>query len=482
MGRIVYTPTSFMDILPDHYKHKPISIYNPRKAPLLNTYRLMVPRIRNMIEVAHFVILLALYLTLMINKHPTRIGVEEIVFMVFTWGWILDQLASMVEHGWSVYSQNLWSFLDVSFATIFGIYFIMRMDGVFTHRDEIARPALDWLAMGAPFLVPRLAFNVFSENLVFVSLREMMSKFLLLTFLAVWSFAGFFLAMVWLDYNDATDPVTPGTTGLWMVWVWFGLDGTGIEKSVDFHNVLGPILMISFAILGNTLFLTILVSTLSESFSKIARHANGEVQFRRAVLTFQAVKSDAIFAYPPPFNLVALVTLLPLKLFLTPRWFHKVNIVLIRLLNAPLLFFVGLFERYYLWPSSGRNNGKSLARWLAKVGNFNWFQVHGDIEAVFDAPPPDFVDKSKDVLESRRRKSIKAVAPEEDQASLVERPTTTRSPKRQRTFASGGKQRSRSEGLKGTPQDNTDTRLERIEEMLEQIGHSLDDEGEDDSA
>lgn len=57
-GRIIYSPTSFLDILPDHYKHKPISIYDPRKASLLNTYRLAVPRIRNAIEICQFVGLL----------------------------------------------------------------------------------------------------------------------------------------------------------------------------------------------------------------------------------------------------------------------------------------------------------------------------------------------------------------------------------------------------------------------------------------
>lgn len=57
-GRVVYTPISFIGILPDHYKHKPISIYDPRKHDLLNQYRLAVPRIRNIHEVAQFLTLL----------------------------------------------------------------------------------------------------------------------------------------------------------------------------------------------------------------------------------------------------------------------------------------------------------------------------------------------------------------------------------------------------------------------------------------
>lgn len=56
--------------------------------------------------------------------------------------------------------------------------------------------------------------------------------------------------------------------------------------------------MVSFAFLGNTLFLTILVSMLSNTFSSIVKNATAEVAFRRAVLTFEGVKSDAIFGMP----------------------------------------------------------------------------------------------------------------------------------------------------------------------------------------
>jgi hypothetical protein len=57
---------------------------------------------------------------------------------------------------------------------------------------------MDVLAMGAPVLIPRLAFNLLSDNLVFLSLRSMMSDFALLTALAGWCFFGFLLSLVWL--------------------------------------------------------------------------------------------------------------------------------------------------------------------------------------------------------------------------------------------------------------------------------------------
>jgi hypothetical protein len=98
-GRVVYTPTSFIEILPDRYKQKPISLYNPRQAPLLNQYRLVVPRTRNFLEICHFVILLALFLFIMAERDPYGWSGREIVFIIYTLGWVLDQIGSILEHG-----------------------------------------------------------------------------------------------------------------------------------------------------------------------------------------------------------------------------------------------------------------------------------------------------------------------------------------------------------------------------------------------
>jgi hypothetical protein len=118
---------------------------------------------------------------------------------------VLDQVASILEHGWQVYTQNLWSFLDVLFSIIFLIYLSIRLHGArqsdSKHAARLAVTAFDILGCGAPVLIPRLAFNVMSENLLFVGLRAMMRDFLVLTALAIWSFAGFLLAIKWL-HND----------------------------------------------------------------------------------------------------------------------------------------------------------------------------------------------------------------------------------------------------------------------------------------
>ena len=96
-GRVIYTPTSFIDILPDHYKQKPIALYNPRQAPILNQYRLIVPRTRNVLEVAQFIVLLFLFLFIMVNRNPSTFGGVELAFIIYTLGWVLDQFVSTID-------------------------------------------------------------------------------------------------------------------------------------------------------------------------------------------------------------------------------------------------------------------------------------------------------------------------------------------------------------------------------------------------
>lgn len=107
-GRITYTPMAWLDIVPDRYKRRAISIYDPRRAPILNQYRLIVPRTRNIIETSHFAVLFVLYVWAMYTKSrrmgPSHLDYtnQELIFSIYALGWTLDELTSVLEHGWSV--------------------------------------------------------------------------------------------------------------------------------------------------------------------------------------------------------------------------------------------------------------------------------------------------------------------------------------------------------------------------------------------
>lgn len=397
-GEVVYTPLSLVDILPDHYHYHPVSLYDARRAPILNHRRLIVPQLRNLIELFHFAILLGLYVLTMIhcNSHEygtRRMTVYEVVFDIFAAGWVLEQFAAIIEHGWEVHAQNLWSFLDISFIFIYALYGVVRMVELLIADD--VNYALPILCIAAPILLTRVAFALMPGNIVFIALHALMREFTRLTFIAIWCFTGFLLGLLWLlrtTLNTSSgmpeNENTPSwaTIGKWLLWIWFGLDGTGLERTAEFHTVLGPALAITFAFLGNTFFLTILVAILTNTFSKIMDNASIEVQFRRAVLTFQGVKSDAIFSYPPPFNMIALVFMLPMRLFLGPGAFHTINVSVIQVVNAPVLLLIGLYERRRVW-----------ARGMPSLSPRKWHHFGlsptAEIQLVFSSePPPDVLD------------------------------------------------------------------------------------------
>lgn len=390
-GQVTYTPLSFVDVLPDHYKHLPTSIYNPRQAGLLNHHRLIVPRNRSVVELAQFLLLLVFYALTLIHRHE-RFSAWELVFCVYTTGWVLQEFAAIIEHGWELHSQSLWSFLDITFVTIYGAFILGRMYDFFTGHPADGY-GLHILCIAAPVLLTRIAFNLLPNNIVFISLHAVMKDFTVLTFLAFWCFTGFLLALEWLitkDQLEAKEAPTWATVCKWLLWIWFGLDGTGIGESTRFNVIFGPVLMIAFAFLGNTLFLTILVAMLTNTFSRIITNEAAEITFRRTVLTFEGVKSDSIFAYPPPFNIAALILVLPLKLVVSGRHFHTINVFLIRVLNAPVLLLIAILERR-LWSTSKSRSAKS---WLNLSWKFTGFSPHGDIQAVFKADPPlDISDK-----------------------------------------------------------------------------------------
>ena len=155
--------------------------------------------------------------------------------------------------------------------------------------------------------------------------------------------------------------------------------------------------MVTFAFIGNTLFLTILVSMLSNTFATIVANATAEIAFRRAVLTLEGVKGDAIFAYQPPFNIIALFVLVPMRFIVNARWFHKIHVATVRAINMPILLILALLERRLLWPDADYAEDAAGALPRKRNRNRGWFwekwkiTTHSDIQAVFRIDPPNSV-------------------------------------------------------------------------------------------
>jgi hypothetical protein len=92
---------------------------------------------------------------------------------------------------------------------------------------------------------------------------------------------------------------------------------------------------------------TILVTVLTNSFMAVVQNANEEHQFLFAVNTISMVKSDALFSYIPPTNIIGWL-LIPFKYCMPFKRFVRLNRLIIKITHIPILFTIFLYERLLL--------------------------------------------------------------------------------------------------------------------------------------
>ncbi|KAF8962728.1 hypothetical protein BDZ97DRAFT_1920296 [Flammula alnicola] len=342
-GRVVFSVTANRSILADNYKPRAIEIYNPHKSPFIDHYRLRVPKYGAYLEFVNFALLLFTFVLCLSNKDSTKVTVWEMAFIILASAFTLEEYTASTEHGWIIYIANMWNAFDFAFIVIFVAYLTMRVRGLSNGDIAASDMAFDVLACGACILFPRLAFFAVSNNVVILSLRAMISQFVFFISIAAICFSGL-LFTLWTLASD--DPVghehwTFKSIAWLMVQIWFGNTYLSFAQASSFHPLFGPILMTIFAALSNTLLLTILISILSNTVARIDANATQEYLFQYTITTIEGVKSDALFSYQPPFNILAFVILKPASWFLTPRALHSFNVFLIKLTSLPQLVIIG---------------------------------------------------------------------------------------------------------------------------------------------
>ncbi|EIW66012.1 hypothetical protein TREMEDRAFT_74835 [Tremella mesenterica DSM 1558] len=366
-GKIIYSAMNTHALIADNYKRKPIQMYNPHRAPLLDHYRLKVPRIRSILEYVNFLILFITYVIALEGLAEDHLNWREVIFIVYALSFSLDKLAAVREHGLRVFSSSLVNGFDLLFMLIYAVYLSARAYGFHYHSADALSLGADWLAIGSVLIFPRLAFVTLANNLMI-------------------------LRFLYALYTLGQGKFPLSQIGWWLLEVYFGLDASGFESAHIFHPFLGPLLMVAYALLSNTLLLTVLVAILGNTFATISADAAAESMFRKAVSTIEGVKADAVFSYQLPFNLVAVVFMWPMSYILNPRWFHKVNVFMIRASNFPVLLIIGLYERQRYRDTTmmeqisdfAERYVGSLPRRLKSAAGFDNFGSHRDIGAVFE--------------------------------------------------------------------------------------------------
>ncbi|EGE79344.1 integral membrane channel protein [Blastomyces dermatitidis ATCC 18188] len=324
-----------------------VTLYNPRDASLFKLSRLRVPRYRQVLSTMSFAILLGLFLAVIQRRSP-KITTLELVFWFWSAGFMLDELVGFNEQGFSLYLMSFWNTFDVGILLLLFCYYCLRIYGVVAPdplRRIIANNAYDILAANAVLLLPRLFsvldhYRYFSQLLI--AFRMMAADLVAVFTLIVIACSGFFVAFTFSFGNGDS----PGTVIYALFQMLMGFTPAAWQLW-DKYNPIGKAILTLFLFICHFLVVTILITVLTNSFMAIVQNANEEHQFVFAVNTLSMVKSDALFSYVAPANVLAWI-IAPLRFTMPFPKFIQLNRTVIKITHMPILFTIYLYEKTIL--------------------------------------------------------------------------------------------------------------------------------------
>lgn len=359
-----------------------VTLYDPHDASLFKLSRLRVPRYRQFLSTCSFAILLGLYLAVLIER-SLEITALEVVFWFWSAGFMLDEVVGFNEQGFSLYIMSFWNTFDVGILLLLACYYFMRLYGILmpdVRKHAVADMAYDLLASNAVLLFPRLFsvldhYRYFSQLLI--AFRMMAMDLVAVFILIVISCSGFFVAFTLSFGNGDYDA---GAVAYALFQMLMGFTPAAWD-SWPKYNMLGKGILTLFLFICHFLIMTILITVLTNSFMAVVQNANEEHQFVFAVNAISMVKSDALFSYIAPTNIIAWI-LTPLRFVLPFRQFVRLNRTVIKFTHFFILFIIYVYERVFLRGASfeptdlieqrGRSGAKTSA-FEARVGKLSLF-------------------------------------------------------------------------------------------------------------
>ncbi|KIW11861.1 hypothetical protein PV08_09134 [Exophiala spinifera] len=331
------------------HPRRAVTIYNPRDASLFKLSRLRVPRYRNILSTTSFAVLLILFVAVLVQR-SLEITTLEVVFWFWAAGYMLDEIVGFNEQGFSLYLASFWNVFDLGILLILFVHLALRIYGIVmpdVKKLTVANMAYDVLAADAILLFPRL-FSVLDHYRYFspllIAFRYMAADLVAVSLLIVISCSGFFVALTLSFGDDGVD--SPSSVAYALLQMVMGFTPAAWDRWSE-YNVLGKTILTLFLFICHFLVVTILVTVLTNSFMAIVQNANEEHQFLFAVNTISHVKSDALFSYVAPANILQWL-LVPLRYCVPFRQYVRINRTTIKLTHFAILFTIFTYEKTVL--------------------------------------------------------------------------------------------------------------------------------------
>ncbi|KAJ9644631.1 hypothetical protein H2199_003594 [Coniosporium tulheliwenetii] len=344
--------TTARQMSPDQQKEsllrRSATLYDPHDASLFKLSRLRVPRYRQILETGSLAIMIGLLIAVLMQR-SVDITALEIFFWFWSAGFMLDSVVEFTEQGFEIFIISVWNAFDLGTLLLLMIYYVLRLYGILmpdARKHHTAGMAYDVLASTAVLLFPR-AFSILDHYRYFsqllIAFRMMALDLVAILILIVIVCSGFFAAFT-LSFGDENFDASSAAYALFQILMGFTPAAWEIWPG---YNILGKAIMTMFLIICHFMIVTILITVLTNSFMAIVQNSNEEHQFLFAVNTLSMVKSDALFSYLAPTNIIGWL-LAPTRFLLPLRQFVKLNRTVIKVTHVPVLFAIFAYERIIL--------------------------------------------------------------------------------------------------------------------------------------
>ncbi|MCJ1414062.1 hypothetical protein MMC32_000387 [Xylographa parallela] len=153
--------------------------YNHRQS--IDPYsRLRVPKYQKVFEALFFATFLALYYAVLLERHPERVGVFEVLLYIWITAFAYEEFGEFRDAGTLFYAADFWSLWDLGIILVGVAFLVARIIGLAKgDTDKVMNTAFDILSLEALFLVPRtfalLSLNPFFGTLI-PCLKEMVQR------------------------------------------------------------------------------------------------------------------------------------------------------------------------------------------------------------------------------------------------------------------------------------------------------------------
>eukprot|EP00744_Colponema_vietnamica_P001486 GILI01002459.1.p1 GENE.GILI01002459.1~~GILI01002459.1.p1 ORF type:complete len:1099 (-),score=340.99 GILI01002459.1:230-3307(-) len=258
----------------------------------------------------------------------------ESLFLFFFIGYVLREVEELVmdllNNSRNSYVSNMWNWLDWASCILVFVYFVLRIVSISNGDTALNLSATEGLGFTAVVMSIRIL------SVLSVSMRlGPLIRSLLLMFRDVFNFSILFSFVLlgfstvfFLLFREGLEEFSTLHSSAYHLFL-MTTGHVDMAPVIGVHAVLGPILFISFLLIGGIMMLNILIAVLSKTFENVHVKAEAEssMMLAREILNFEKSEAAQLAWYParaPVVINVVLVTLYGIVnvIVLLP---HKVN-------------------------------------------------------------------------------------------------------------------------------------------------------------